>query len=96
VNVPRSSTETLARALDLVAPHIQTDDGVVSAMLVEASQRLRDQAALIEEAREEVEELLAEYRPRVRGSDLPRHREREAELVGLIARMRAANEGAAL
>lgn len=43
----RTSTQTLAAALDILAHDIQSDDGVANAAIAEAAARLREQDAMI-------------------------------------------------
>lgn len=50
--IPASKTETLVQALTALSRELQTDDGVVSACLLEAAQRL---AAVDTQRREAVE-----------------------------------------
>jgi hypothetical protein len=46
--IPRTSTESLAIAMDIIARDIQSDDGVANAAIAEAAQRLREQQEQIE------------------------------------------------
>lgn len=51
--IPASKTETLVQALTALSRELQTDDGVVSACLIEAAQRL----AAVDAQRREATEL---------------------------------------
>ena len=51
----RSSTETLIKAMHILATEIQSDDGVANAVIAEAAQRLEEQQERIKHLEHEIE-----------------------------------------
>lgn len=65
-DTPRSSTDTLIRAVRILAHGIQTDDGVANAALFEAADRLEE----LKKQNDEMLELLHDVRWEVEESGL--------------------------
>jgi hypothetical protein len=65
-DTPRSSTDTLIRAVRILAHGIQTDDGVANAALFEAADRLEE----LKKQNDEMLELLHDVRWEVEASGL--------------------------
>jgi hypothetical protein len=65
-DTPRSSTDTLIRAVRILAHGIQTDDGVANAALFEAADRLEE----LQKRNDEMLELLHDVRWEVEESGL--------------------------
>jgi predicted nuclease with TOPRIM domain len=62
MSAPRTDTEILATALDILARDIQSGDGVANAAIEEAAQRLRELALECNQMSESNQILLADVR----------------------------------
>jgi hypothetical protein len=62
MRAPRTDTETLATALDILARDIQSADGIANSTIEEAAQRLRELALECNQMSESNQILLADVR----------------------------------